>query len=153
MTTGNPRGFTGRHMTAILVGFFAVVIAVNVLMANLAVGTFGGVVVENSYVASQHFNRWLGEAATEKKLGWKSQVARQPDGRLLVELAGAPADKVSLTGDARHPLGRAPDVPLTFIRRADGLFVSTRSMPAGRWQLRLEARDGALLWRAQKDLT
>ena len=42
--------FTGRHMAAILVTGFGVVIAVNVLMASLAVGTFGGVVVDNQYV-------------------------------------------------------------------------------------------------------
>ena len=38
--------FTGRHMTAILVGFFGVVIAVNLTMASYATGTFGGVVVD-----------------------------------------------------------------------------------------------------------
>jgi nitrogen fixation protein FixH len=47
-------------MAMILVAFFAVVIAVNLLMARLAISTFGGVVVENSYVASQHFNTLAG---------------------------------------------------------------------------------------------
>ena len=45
------RPFTGRHMAAIMVAFFGVVIAVNVYMARLATSTFTGVVVENSYVA------------------------------------------------------------------------------------------------------
>ena len=53
--------FTGRHITIIMVAFFAVVIAVNLLMARYATSTFGGVVVENSYVASQNFNKWLDE--------------------------------------------------------------------------------------------
>jgi len=44
--TGKP--FTGRHMLAVLVGFFGVVIAVNFIMASYATSTFGGVVVENS---------------------------------------------------------------------------------------------------------
>jgi nitrogen fixation protein FixH len=56
-------------MAAIMVAFFAVVIAVNVYMARLASSTFTGVVVENSYVASQHFNRWLDEARAEERLG------------------------------------------------------------------------------------
>ena len=38
------RPFTGKHMAAILVGGFAIVIAVNFYMASLAVGGFGGVV-------------------------------------------------------------------------------------------------------------
>ncbi|HMP45265.1 MAG TPA: FixH family protein, partial [Sphingopyxis sp.] len=41
------RSFTGWHMTAILVGFFGVVMAVNFTMARLAMSTFGGKVVEN----------------------------------------------------------------------------------------------------------
>ena len=53
---------TGRHVAAIFVAFFAVVIAVNVLMASYAVGGFGGTVVDNSYVASQRFNGWLAQA-------------------------------------------------------------------------------------------
>jgi nitrogen fixation protein FixH len=52
-------GFTGRHMAITIVGFFLVVIVVNLAMARMATSTFGGVVVENSYVASQHYNRWL----------------------------------------------------------------------------------------------
>ena len=59
------RPFTGRHMFATLVVFFGIVIAVNFTMASYATTTFGGLVVENSYVASQKFNRWLDEAAAE----------------------------------------------------------------------------------------
>jgi len=63
------RPFTGRKMAAIMVAFFAVVIIVNVYMAREASSTFGGVVVENSYVASQQYNRWLDEASAENALG------------------------------------------------------------------------------------
>jgi len=54
--------FTGKHFAVIIVAFFAVVIGVNLFMATQASATFGGVVVENSYVASQEFNKWLDEA-------------------------------------------------------------------------------------------
>ena len=40
------RPFTGRHMAAILIAGFGVVIAVNLVMARFAVTTFGGVVVK-----------------------------------------------------------------------------------------------------------
>ena len=59
------RPFTGRHMAMILVAFFGVVIVVNLIMARYASSTFGGIVVENSYVASQEFNKWLDEAETD----------------------------------------------------------------------------------------
>ena len=63
------RNFNGWHMFAILCAFFGVVIAVNITMATYASTTFGGIVVENSYVASQEFNRWLDEAKAERALG------------------------------------------------------------------------------------
>ena len=56
------RQFTGRHMLAILIAFFGTVIAVNMVMAVLATRTFGGLVVENSYVATRQFNGWLEQA-------------------------------------------------------------------------------------------
>lgn len=141
--------FTGRHMTAILVAFFGVVIAVNVLMARYAIGTFGGIVVENSYVASQHFNRWLDEAKREDALGWRAKVARRQDGRLAVDLEGAPAS-ATLSGEARHPLGRAPDRALAFTATGDGKFVSAEAVPLGRWTIRLEARAGNTIWREEE---
>lgn len=143
--------FTGRHAAALLVAFFAVVIAVNVYMARSAIGTFGGVVVENSYVASQHYNGWLHEAAREKALGWSARATRRGDGRLVVTLDGAPRD-AALSGEAWHPLGRLPDRELKFARQSDGSFLSDQALPSGRWVARLEARAGAARWRGEQDV-
>lgn len=145
--------FTGRHIAAILVAFFGVVIAVNVAMARYAVGTFGGVVVENSYVASQEFNGWLDEAAREKALGWGAEVKRQSDGTVVVAITGAPPQGLVLSGDAWHPLGQQPDRELAFRPLGEGRFVSSAALPAGRWTLRLEARtaDGKR-WRSEQPL-
>ncbi|MBW8783070.1 MAG: FixH family protein [Novosphingobium sp.] len=152
MTTRARGRFTGRHMAAIMVGFFGVVIAVNVVMARLATSTFGGEVVENSYVASQRFNRWLDEAAAEQALGWRAETSRLPDGRVMVRLSGAPGDGVSLAAVARHPLGTVPDRTLGFVPAGAERFVSTTALPAGRWRLRLEVSAGVTRWRHQEDL-
>ena len=58
--------FTGKHMATILVLGFGVVVAVNFTMASLATNGFSGVVVENSYVASQ---AGRGGAAGSHRLG------------------------------------------------------------------------------------
>jgi len=144
--------FTGRHIAMILVAFFAVVIGVNLLMARYATSTFGGVVVENSYVASQNFNGWLKEAEREKALGWSAEARRLGDGKLAVSLTGAPAQGVVLTADARHPLGRMPDQLIQFDRLPDGSFASREVLPAGRWRLRIEAVAGSQRWRAEQDV-
>lgn len=146
------RSFTGRHMALILVAGFGVVIAVNLVMARLAVSTFGGVVVENSYVASQNFNRWLDQAERSKALGWTAQVVRSEGDRVLVTFAKADPAPQTLVAVARHPLGRLPDVRLEFERGADGGFVSTAALPAGRWVLRMEATAGEHLWRGEQPL-
>jgi nitrogen fixation protein FixH len=138
-------------MALIMAGFFAVVIAVNLFMARQASATFGGVVVDNSYVASQHFNRWLDEAAAEQALGWNADLARARDGRVILALTGPRA--ASVTGTARHPLGNQHDVGLRFVQAGAGHFVSDEVLPAGRWRVRIEVRDeGDRLWRSEGDL-
>ena len=145
------RTFTGRHMAIILVAGFGVVIAVNLVMARLAVSTFGGVVVENSYVASQEFNTWLKAADESRALGWEPRITRRGDGRIEVDFA-PDASPVTLEGDARHPLGRLPDTDLTFAPAAPGRFVSTAPLAPGRWTLRLEGRAGEHAWRGEAPL-
>lgn len=144
--------FTGRHFSVIIVAFFAVVVGVNLFMARAATSTFGGVVVENSYVASQQFNTWLDEAAKEKALGWIAKPSRRKDDRIAVLLTGAPATGVTLAATARHPLGHQPDQRLVFQRHSDGSFVSRDPLPAGRWRLRLEANAGDTRWRSEQDV-
>jgi len=149
MSQAACRPFTGRHMTLILVGFFGVVIVVNMLLATLASTSFTGVVVENSYVASQHFNRWLDEARAEDRLGWKATVRRADDGHLTIRLAGV-SGAAQVSGDAWHPLGRAPDRALRFAPDGGGGYRSVEAVPAGRWRIRIEVRAGGRRWRAEE---
>lgn len=145
-TVASVRRFTGWHMTAILVAFFAVVIAVNVLMATIAVRSFGGTVVDNSYVASQKFNLWLKEARAQDRLGWRNAMTLTADRHpqlVLDDATGAPVAGAVVSGVAAHPLGRAPDILLTFQETASGRFTGNRALPAGRWNLRLDIRHGA----------
>ncbi|MFA7585776.1 MAG: FixH family protein [Novosphingobium sp.] len=144
--------FTGRHMALVMVAFFGVVIAVNVTMARLAGSTFGGVVVENSYVASQNFNAWLDKAEAQKALGWSAMAVRRQDGRVEVQLAGVPAGDVRLSGAARHPLGRLPDHGLAFATAGAGRFVSSDALPQGRWRVRLEVQAAGQTWRGEQDV-
>ena len=145
------RPFTGRHMAMILVAFFGVVIVVNLIMARYASSTFGGIVVENSYVASQEFNKWLDEAETEKALGWTAKLERADGDKLSITRAGAPAD-TTVSAVARHPLGHAPDRELTFSSDSQGHYLSREELPKGRWIVRVAARSGKATWRAEENV-
>jgi len=123
--------FTGWHMTAILVSFFLLVIAVNFTMARYARSTFGGALAENGYVASQDYNRWIAEARDQDRLGWKAN-ASVDNGHLALNILGVdgPTAQVRLV----HPLGRIAET--TLVMRSDGSqrLVSERALPLGRWQ-------------------
>ncbi|GGD15384.1 FixH family protein [Aureimonas glaciei] len=64
------REFTGGHMLMAMLLFFATIIGVNLIMAYSAVSSFAGLVVDNSYVASQHFNEKLASMRQQQALGW-----------------------------------------------------------------------------------
>jgi nitrogen fixation protein FixH len=149
--TSAPGELTGRKVAAIFVAFFGVVMAVNFTMASFASSTFGGVVVENSYVASQKYNGWLESARQQRKLGWDPMVSRTDDGRVMIRIAGEAAGFGAI-GRARHPLGRAPDQALDFTAGPDGGLVSTRPLPAGRWLVRFELRQGGKLYRDEQEI-
>lgn len=137
--------FTGRHMAAVMIGFFGTVIAVNMLMATLAVRTFGGTVVDNSYVASQKFNGWLKEAREQDALRWQATESIDPAGRLVVNASGPSGPLLGATVEARasHPLGRVPEQVLAMKPVGGGLYRSSAAMPPGRWIVSLSVeRDG-----------
>jgi nitrogen fixation protein FixH len=129
-------------MTMILVAFFGVVIAVNFTMATFASRTFGGLVVENSYVASQKFNGWLSQARAEKALDWTLDLRRGQGGRLDARLStedkGLDGARIDVL--ARHPLGQLPERELHFRSLGDGRYESVEALPAGRWILHVEAK-------------
>ena len=141
------RRFTGRHMLSIMLGFFAVIVAVNVTMATLAARTFGGKVVDNSYVAGQRFNGWLAAARAQERLGWTTSLALDAERRvtLVAATAAGPLAGAEVSAIARHPVGRAADLALSFRADRAGRYVSTAALPRGRWLVHVEvARGGAV---------
>lgn len=148
------RGFTGRHMAASMVGFFTVVIAVNVTMATVASHSFGGTVVDNSYVASQHYNEWLARATAQDRLGWERSVTIDPDRRIRLKIRkdGAILNGLRVRATLSHPLGRVEPRPLHFLAARDGSLLSVETLPAGRWRIDLTVRRGADEGRYREDL-
>lgn len=126
------REFTGRHAAMILVGFFAIVIVVNLIMARYAVSTFGGALAENGYVASQDYNKWIAESAVQDKLGW-TLTSKVEDGHLLIDTKGPGAPTLDVV--AQHPLGLVDDQKIAMVLIGPGQFRSAKPMPEGRWKL------------------
>ena len=147
------RRFTGWHMFAILIAMFGTIIVVNLIMAHFAVSTFGGTVVDNSYVATRNYNRWLAEARAQEALGWRVTATLDPQRRVRIA-AVAPTGPIDagVSAVARHPLGRAPDRAIGFKRTGAGYYVATRALPAGRWKLKITVTSGKNVARYTEDI-
>ncbi len=144
--------FTGRHMALLMAGFFGTVIAVNLLLANLAVSSFSGVVVQNAYVASQGFNGLLSAAKAEQALGWSLDLRRGRGGAVrftLTDASGAPLRNAAVRAVADHPLGTA--APVSLLPREVSPGVYEAALAGGRWHVGVEVRAQGHVWHAQSD--
>lgn len=139
------REFTGRHMLVIMLAFFGVVVTVNFIMASFAIRTFGGVVIDNSYVASQKYNGWLAEARAQRASGWRGELTLDAQRRplLVATLDSASLAEAEVSAVARHPVGREADITLRFDEVSPGVYRAAAPLPAGRWNLHVTiARQG-----------
>jgi len=152
MSTERDKGkFTGRHMAIIMALGFGIVIAVNATMASLAIGGFHGVVVDNSYVASQQFNGWLEDAEKARALGWQVTPERASDGHVVLRTENVPAGP-SFVASLRRPLGEKSFADLAFHPIGEGLWRSNAPVDEGRWLIRVSADAGTITWAEESEL-
>jgi nitrogen fixation protein FixH len=137
-------GFTGRHMLLIMVAFFGIVIAVNLTMARLAGSSFGGLVVENSYVASQAFNSRLKRSRDQRLLGWTPHLDIH-GGTIRYRLADGAGNTVPVTAVAvefRHPSYQSKDWSVRLDPLSDGSFEARNVARDGVWTIETDSDVG-----------
>jgi nitrogen fixation protein FixH len=140
-----PRPFTGRHMLAITVSFFAVVIGVNITMAVISGTSWTGLVVDNSYVASQEYQDKLDAHRVQVAAGWVSTF--DYDGsRIRLELVsnGAPVVINGLQIRLNRPIGTHDDKLLDLVLQPDGSHVADVVLGDGMWEALISAPETAL---------
>lgn len=131
----NPRPFTGRHMLAVMLAFFGVIIAVNVTMATLARSSWTGVVVQNTYVASQQFNGKAAAQRAQDALGWKASLTIG-DGTVRLTLVDREGRSVPLDRAAisfRRPAYAAEDATVALSPAEGGVLAGAHSLRDGQW--------------------
>jgi nitrogen fixation protein FixH len=130
------------------VAFFGVVISVNVTMAYLASSSWSGLVVENTYVASQEFN---GKAAAMKAMAASGIVGTLSlkDNVIQYDIDnrdGAPADVDTVTATFKRPVGAHEDFQVPLGQVSAGRFQAVHRVAAGEWIVEvLSRRDGRLV--------
>ncbi|MEP1209734.1 MAG: FixH family protein [Rhizobiaceae bacterium] len=136
-----PFRFTGMHMLACMVAFFGVIIAVNVTMATFASSSWTGLVVKNSYVASQKFNAELAAAEAQAELGWKSQISYDNQ-RLqfsLFDRQGSSLKPGTVIVSLGRPAFEQKDQQIKLTADASGLYATQIALEDGSWSLRIDA--------------
>lgn len=134
-STQPQKEFTGWHMLALMVAFFGVVVGVNIFMATSAIRTWTGLVVDNSYVASQQFNTKLANANAQAAKGWQGGLDYQ-SGTLrftLVDGAAQPLIADTVTIDISRPIGVDGDQTLILSRQSDYAYEADVALDPGVW--------------------
>ena len=138
MSESNERELTGKHVLAVLVLAFGVIISVNLVLAFKAVGTFPGAEVKNSYVASQTFDA---DREAQEALGWEVDASVR-GGKLRLKITDQkgypvqPEITSALFGRATH----TRDDQSLDLRWTGTEFEAPVTIGEGNWNLRLTAR-------------
>ena len=124
-------------LISMVVGF-GIVAAVNFYMASRAVGGFHGIVVDNSYVASQKFDK---DRAAQEALGWTIDASVHDDilSLSVTDKAGAPVE----LADLEATFGRATSVKddqSPAFKYEDGAYKAAVKNAPGNWNLRMVAK-------------
>lgn len=142
MSTSRP--FTGRHAALVICGGFALVIAVNLTMAVLATRSFPGLVVPNSYIASQKFNGWLAAGRAQQAQGWNISAAADGDQLVIraTDSGGAVLTGLDAMAMVSHPLGQGDPIRTTLTETAPGTYAGPHGLTPGQWQAEIRLSRG-----------
>ncbi|MDP6704706.1 MAG: FixH family protein [Alphaproteobacteria bacterium] len=149
MTGSTAKELTGRHVLAMLVGFFAVILVANIVFVWLALDSWTGLDTENAYLRGLDYNRTLEQAAAQQRLGWRLDYEIVDEGanrRLTVRLSdrdGAPIAGLRVGAQLKRPTHDGHDLALTLEPRGGGVYGATFRPPLpGQWDLTVRAGRG-----------
>ena len=150
------RRVTGRMVLMCIVGFFAVVAAVNGIMIGAALTTFSGVETGSAYQAGLAFARESAAAEAQDTLHWRVKAnVRIANGNTVVDIdardaAGAPLAGLEAVAVLHHPTDRRSDHTVALSQLAAGHFRGTIDRVVGQWDVMIElSRGGERLFRSR----
>lgn len=143
-----PTEFTGWHMFTIICMFFGTIITVNMILAFNAGSTWTGLVVKNTYVASQIFNEETEKLEQQRALGWTSDL-NYTDAQLRLKLTdnkGALITGANVSAKIGNPVHETNDHMVSFTQIGE-FYVVENNLENGLWQidLQVQTQDG-LTW-------
>lgn len=146
----------GWHVLLMVVGFFGVVIAVDVTFMMAAYRSFPGQVSVTPYEDGLAYNKHMAQQRAQAALGWRAAVATASNAVTVevVDAKGAPVTGLKLTGLLSRPATEAGRIALTFAEAAPGRYAARAKPEAGAWDLSFNAQgQGGETLEAEKRLS
>ncbi len=155
------REMTGRMVLLWLVVFFGVVFAVNAVLVDAAISTFGGVETTSSYKAGLQFEHDVVTAQRQDALRWQvsGKLTRDSANQAVLDVEARDASGAPLTGltaDARlaHPANERLDHVIAIELAGTGRFHGKAIAPPGQWELIVDLyRGDTRLFRSRSRVT
>ncbi|MEI9806172.1 MAG: FixH family protein [Pseudolabrys sp.] len=129
MSARKPKELTGRAVLLWLVGFFAVVFAVNGVLVQAATSTFGGMETSSSYKAGLIFEAEISSAEQQEARHWQvdGKLKRDKAGEAVLDISARDAQSAVLSGltaEARlaHPANATLDQTIAMTPSGAGVF-------------------------------
>lgn len=139
-----PQKFTGYHMGIVMAVFFGTIISVNLTLAWFANSSWSGLVVKNSYVASQGFDEETRRREQQIALGWEATSSYRDDvfAITLIDAAGKPVRADLVTAKIGRPVTEVDDRVLNLAPQSNGRYVVNTDLADGVWQADLSVVHG-----------
>lgn len=136
----------GLHVLGIFVGFFLVVIVVNVAFTVMAIRTYPGEVSRTPYEDGVAYNAKLAQLEAQSRLGWRAAAQAGPEGAVLVtfrDRAGAPLTGLRVAAKLQRPATQSGRKDALLAETAPGTYSARLGGLSGAWDLSLLAHDPA----------
>ncbi|MCA1405284.1 FixH family protein [Ensifer sp. IC3342] len=139
-----PRGFTGWHMVGVMGLFFGTIISVNLVMAWNASRSWSGLVVENTYIASQQFNGKVAQTRAFAASGIAGALAADADTIRYTLTRNGEAERTAerVVAVFKRPVEEHEDVRVELDSQAPGAFVAAQALKPGQWIADITAMAG-----------
>ncbi|HEU0162813.1 MAG TPA: FixH family protein [Rhizomicrobium sp.] len=137
---------TGRGVLLLLIGFFGVILATNVVFIALAVGSFRGEDEQKPYQQGVAYNQTIARRGEQARLGWSADISatRLASGLVRIELVvkdrdGGSRQGLQLAGLLRHPADENRDRRITLHPVSPGRYrADVGGVTSGTWDVQVK---------------
>ncbi len=147
----------GWHVLAMMLAFFGITIAVNIMLTVYAIGTFSGEDVPTPYLRGLEYNRTLDARAAQAALGWSATIeaARESGGAAIavhiIDRDGAAKSVLTVAAVLRRPTDANLDRTITLTPSGGGNYQAiVRGLAPGAWDIVVQAKDGGVAFEAER---